>query len=63
MFSSLFEPTANATALKRVLARFSQYGIYHGVRLPANAVIPAASGPNGYPYAMQMPPHEVMSDT
>jgi hypothetical protein len=37
----------------------SEYRTYHGVRLPAGAIIPATSGPNGHPYAMRMPQHEI----
>ncbi len=35
------------------------YRTYHGVCIPAGAVIPSVPGPNGYPYELRMPPHQV----
>jgi hypothetical protein len=38
------------------------YRTYHGTLLAANAVIAPEVGPNGYPYPLRMPPHEVSWD-
>lgn len=35
------------------------YRTYHGVCIPAGVVIPSVPGPNGYPYELRMPPHQV----
>ena len=35
------------------------YRTYHGTVLPASHVVPADPGPNGYKFALKMPPHEI----
>ena len=37
----------------------ADYRTYHGVSLPCGTTIPPTSGPNGYPYPMHMPHHEI----